>query len=213
MTRLSNFWEDCRQAFYILFHPFNGFWDLKHERRSNYGKACFILFTLVLTYTLRSQFTGFVLDSSDHTQFNFFFQSTSIVLPFLIWCVSNWCITTLVDGEGSFQDIFITTAYALIPLILLNIPMVVISNIITIQEAVFYQILDTVSIIWTGFLLFVGILTIHQFSVKKTLGTIVIAVFGMLVIVFIFLLFFTLIQDMINFLRLLWTEIGIRMYS
>jgi len=205
--------KNLRQIGYIIFHPFDGFWSLKHENPVSYLNAWVILLILVVVYTIRSQFTGFIINLSDKTDFNLFYQATSIILPFLLWCISNWCITTLVDGEGSFKDIFITTAYALIPLILLNIPMVIISNLITVDEVVFYNILDTVSILWAGFLLVIGIMTIHQFSMKKTLFTILIAVLGMIIIVFLFLLFFTLIQNIINFIRLLWAEITIRMYS
>ena len=39
---------------------------------------------LIITFTLRSQFTGFVLDMSEPTDFNLFYQITSLVLPFLI---------------------------------------------------------------------------------------------------------------------------------
>ena len=205
--------SSLKMAIYTIFHPFNGFWDLKHEKMGSFLKANIILIMLIITFTLRSQFTGFVLNMSEPTDFNLFYQITSLVLPFLIWCIANWCITTLVDGEGNFRDIYITTAYALIPLILFNIPMVIISNIITIEESAFYSILDTASIIWSGFLLFSGILTIHQFSIKKTLLTIVIAILGMMIMIFILLLFFTLVQNMFNFCRLIWAEISIRLGS
>jgi len=213
VDRFSVFKEDIQQARFVLFHPFKGFWDLKHERQSNYRNVIIILTGLVLTYAARSQFTGFVLDMSDPTEFNFFYQTTSIVIPFFIWCSANWGITTLVDGEGTFKDITITTAYALIPIVIINVPLVIISNIVTIQEAVFFTILESISLIWAAFLLFSGILTIHQFSVKKTLATIAIAFTGMVIMVSIALLFVTLLQNIINFIRLLWIEFGIRYYS
>ena len=106
--------SSLKMAIYTIFHPFNGFWDLKHEKKGSFLKANIILIMLIITFTLRSQFTGFVLNMSEPTDFNLFYQITSLVLPFLIWCIANWCITTLVDGEGNFRDIYITTAYALI---------------------------------------------------------------------------------------------------
>jgi hypothetical protein len=132
------------------------------------------------------------------------------VLIFLLWCVSNWCITTLVDGEGSLQDIIITTAYALTPLILINIPLILLSNVMVLDEAAFYTLFDTISMVWFGFLLLIGILTVHQFSMGKTIVTIGIALLGMVVIVFIVVLLFALIQQFINFGILFFRELGVR---
>lgn len=202
--------KELRQAGYVMVHPFNGFWELKRERRVPYYYVGIILAALIAVLTMSRQLTGFVVDMHDRTDFNFFFQVTGVLLPFGIWCLSNWCITTLVDGEGSLRDIAVTTAYALLPLILLNVVMLILSNIITIEEVVFYQIVNAVALLWSGFLLVIGIMTIHQFTLRKTIGTILIALLGMVIIVFLVMLFFTLLQNMVNFIRLMVTEIGLR---
>lgn len=127
----------------------------------------------------KGQLTGFLFNFTDDLEFNLFYKITSVLLPFFIWCVANWCITTLVDGEGSFGDIAMVTAYAVVPLVIIQLPLVLLSHVITLQEQPFYQILDAVSVLWFALLLFCGILTIHQFSVGKTILTIGIAVLGM----------------------------------
>ena len=113
----------------------------------------------------------------------------------------------MVDGEGKFLDIYIASAYALVPVVLINIPLLVMSNLITIKEAAFYNFFDSVSIIWTVFLFLVGIMTVHQFTMPKTIGTILVALLGMVIIVFLFVLFFALIQQLINFVILLVKEV------
>ncbi len=200
-------WEGLRYARYVIFHPFKGFWDLKKERRGNLRSAALLLAGLIVMLTVRRQFTGFAINSSDPLSMNLLLQITYVLLPFILWCAANWAITTLVDGEGTFSDIFITTAYALTPVILLNIPMVIMSNVLVLEEMPFYYLLDAVSVIWAGFLIVVGIMTVHQFTMPKTIGTMIIAVVGMAAILVLFLLFFTMLQQMFNFAKIAYFEL------
>jgi len=113
----------------------------------------------------------------------------------------------LMDGEGSLKDIYIATAYALVPIVLLNIPMLIISNIFVLEEMTLYSLIEGVSIFWAVFLVLVGIMTIHQFTMSKTIGAILITLAGMVVILTIVLLFFSLIQQMLYFGRLVYFEL------
>jgi len=211
MNRFKETWKGVKYARYLIFHPFDGFWDLKYENKGNLSSAMVILATLVLTFLMKNQLTGFILNYMEINEFNIIYKITGILFPFFIWCISNWCITTLVDGEGSFKDIVITTAYATVPLILIQLPMILLSNVITIQESAFYNIFNSVSVIWFAILLFCGILTVHRFGFFKTFLTICIAIMGMVIILFISILFLCLLQDMICFIRLIFNEIQMRM--
>ena len=203
--------KGVKYSFYLIFHPFKGFWDLKHEKKGNASSASCIVVLLIAILILRRQFTGFILNFNKPNEMNIFVEIFSVLVPLGLWCISNWCITTLVDGEGSMKDIFITTAYALTPLVLINIPLLIFSNVIIIEEAAFYTVLDVLSIIWTVLLILIGIMTVHQFSMPKTIVTIAIAIVGMIIILFLVLLFVSVIQQIISFVDLLRTELSMRM--
>ena len=210
MSRVHEILDGLWYSFYVIFHPFKGFWDLKKEKKGNLRSAVALVMALILVFICRRQFTGYLFNNTVASEMNVLSEISSVVLVFLLWCVSNWCITTLVDGEGSLQDIIITTAYALTPLILINIPLILLSNVMVLDEAAFYTLFDTISMVWFGFLLLIGILTVHQFSMGKTIVTIGIALLGMVVIVFIVILLFALIQQFINFGILFFRELGVR---
>ncbi len=195
---------------YLIFHPFKGFWDLKRENMGTPLSATVIVLLLVLVFILRRQLTGFVINQNDLNDLNIVVQFSYILLPFLIWCIANWCVTTLVDGEGTFKDIYIASAYAFVPIILLNIPMLILSNLLTLEEMSLYYLLDVIAIIWTVFLMLIGIMTVHQFSMRKTIATIVVALVGMAILIAIGLLFLSLIQQMISFVTVLKNEIVMR---
>lgn len=210
-TVLSQMLKGARYSLYLIFHPFKGFWDLKHEKKGNVYSAWFIVVLLSVLLILRRQFTGFILNFNKQNEMNVFVEILSVLAPLGLWCLSNWCITTLVNGEGSFKDIFITTSYALTPLVLINIPMLLLSNVMIVEEAVFYTVLDVLSIIWTGLLILIGIMTVHQFTMPKTIATIAVAVVGMVIILFLILLFVSIVQQIVSFVDLLWTEMTMRM--
>lgn len=203
--------RSLQYSFYLMFHPFDGFWDLKHEERGNLKAAIIIIFSLCITYILSRQLTGFLFNNDDPLRLNIFIETGSVILPFLLWCVANWCLTTLMDGEGSFKDIVITTAYALCPLIVIKLILIVLSNVLIIEEGAFYHFLDTASVIWSGGLLLLGTMIVHRYSMTKTLLTSVCIIVGMGVIIFIVLLFINLIREMYSFLNVIFQEITLRL--
>ena len=196
---MSRMLHGLRYSLYVVFHPFKGFWDLKHEKKGNVFSAWVLVASLILLYILRRQMTGFILNFNILNEMNIFVEILSVLVPLGLWCLSNWCITTLVDGEGSFRDIFVTTAYALVPLIIIE------------EEVSFYVALDVLSILWTALLLLIGIMTVHQFSMSKTIFTVLIAIVGMVIMLFLFLLFVSIVQQLKSFIDLLWTELSMRM--
>ena len=208
---LSRILNGLQYSLYLIFHPFKGFWDLKHEKKGNVYSAWVIVCLLSVLLILRRQFTGFILNFNKQNEMNVFVEILSVLAPLGLWCLSNWCITTLVDGEGSLKDIFITTAYALTPVVLINIPMLLLSNVMILEETVFYTVLDALSVLWAALLILIGIMTVHQFTMPKTIATIAVAVVGMIIILFLILLFVSIIQQIVSFVDLLWTEITMRM--
>lgn len=210
MTRVNNIVSGIKYSLYLIVHPFKGFWDLKHEKKGNLGAALSLVAMVMLTFIFEAQFSGFLFNYTNPAEFNIWMQLTGTLLPFILWCVSNWCITTLMDGEGTFKDIIIVSAYALTPLLVLRIPAIILSNIFSLNESGFYIVIIVLSIIWTGALFIVGIMTVHQFTMGKTLVTILIALVGMIVMLFLFVLFFALIQQVVNFIILIKKELDMR---
>lgn len=203
--------SSLRYGTHLIFHPFDGFWDLKYEKRGNTASASVILFFVVMTYIFMRQSTGFIFNTRDPSRLNILLELSSIVVPFFLWCSVNWALTTLMDGKGTFRDIYVATAYALVPLILINVPLTIVSNYITIEEGSFYYFLLAVAVIWAMLLLFFGTMVTHHYDVGKTLLTTILIVVGIGAVIFIGLLFFSVINLMIGFASSIRTELLLRM--
>ena len=201
-----------KYGFYVIFHPFDGFWDLVHEQRGSLLAAHTWLFLFLLTYVLRLMLTNFQFITAPIQYINVYEQCGSLLFPFLVLCLSNWALSTLFDGKGRFQDIYMAMCYALVPYVIIQLPLILVSNMISFDEAAYYQVLGSASIIWCVFLVFVGLMQVHDYTPGKTLIFLFFTIFGALVILFLILVFFSLLSDAIGFFVSLYREIAFRLY-
>ncbi|MBO5010731.1 MAG: YIP1 family protein [Clostridia bacterium] len=204
--------EEMLYVFHLVFHPFDGFWDLKHEKRGSVRAASTILGITIVAFFYQAIGTGYMHNpKGDYS--TVFVQIIAVVVPVVLWIVGNWCLTTLFDGEGSFKDIYIATCYSLAPLPLFVVLSTVLSNVLTVTEGSILTLLVSLGYVWVGLLLFFGMVVTHDYSTGKnvitTLGTIV----AMAVIMFIILLFSSLVMKMATFLITLFTEIFNRIFT
>lgn len=199
--------SNLKYAKRVIFHPFDSFWVLKRERTHTFPAAMIILGIGAISTVSRVQLTGFTFNYYNISNVNILVEILKVVFPFFVWCIANWSITTLVDGEGSLQDIAVTTSYALIPFFISNFIYILLSNYVILSEAGFISLIDSIALVWTIGLLFIGIMTIHQFSIPKTLVTVVAAFIGMIIILLIILLLFSLIQQLLGFSSIVYREI------
>ena len=204
--------ETVKYAKHVMFHPFDGFWDLSHEGRGSLAAAHTFLGMFLLTWVLKLMYTNFQFINAPLQYINVFEQVLSLLLPFLILCLANWSMTTLFDGKGRFSDIYIAMCYALVPYTLIQLPMVFVSNFISFDEAAFYNVLISFSNIWCVFLVFIGLMQVHDYSPSKTLVFLVVTVVGALIIIFLLLVFFSLLGDAASYFISLYREIAFRLY-
>ena len=205
------FFDTLKYSLYVIVHPADGFWDLIHAKRGSYSAANFIVILTLLTQVWRLRFTSFVVRNVNWEEVNVFEEFATILIPLLIFCICNWALTTLFDGKGNLGDIYMGSAYALTPYPLIQIPIIIISNFVTRDEVAFYNIFDNISIIWCAMLIFMAMMMIHQYGFAKTLLFTIFTVFGMLIFIFIVLLFFSMISQGVAYFVSLGREIIFRL--
>ena len=115
------------------------------------------------------------------------------VLGLLLFIVSNWSVTTLLNGKGGMGDILKVVSYSLVPFICTLLFQVLVSNFIILEEAMI------VYVVWTLFMLLAGLCVIHEYSFGKNLIAIVLTFVAAAIIMFLGILIFTLIEQMVLF--------------
>ena len=208
---LSRYRQSLRYALYVITHPFDGFWDLIHEKKGSIAAANTFLIMFLLIRVLKLIATNFQFISAPIQHINVFEEMGSLLLPFLVLCVANWAMTTLFEGKGRFKDIYMGMCYALVPYILIQLPMILVSNMLTYEEGSFYSVLLAFSVIWCFFLVFVGLMEIHDYGPGKTFIFLIVTVVGACVILFLMLVFFSLLSDAVAFFVSFYREIVFRL--
>ena len=206
----GTFLNQVLYAFYIMIHPFDGFWDVKHEKRGSVKAATVIAGGLALMRIISKFFTNYLFNSAYGTKISIINEIAIVAMPLLLWTLANWCVTTLADGEGSMKDVYVFTCYSLLPMALFTLLTTVLSHLIILDETMYLTFFNSVGLIWTGFLLFSGNTQTHRYSVGKSLLSILLAVVGMAIIVFLVLVIFTTYQQIYGFIDSIVKEVTYR---
>ena len=204
------FLSELTYGFYVMLHPFDGFWDLKHEKRGSVRASLVYIAITVFAFYYQSIGQGYLLNPTGAYS-SLFNQVIGVLVPLMLFVLSNWCLTTLFEGEGSFKDIFIACSYSLLPLPLFIIPATIGSNVVTNSETGIISMISTVAFIWLGLLLFFGTQITHDYTMSKNVITVLGTVVGMVFIIFLVLLFSTLVGKMISLVTNIYTELQYRM--
>ena len=195
MDKRTKYIDSLKFALYCITHPLDGFWDLTHEKRGTIAAANTILFLTILIRILKLRYTSFLFMKVYWEDLNIFLYIASILFPLALWVVGNWGLTTLFDGKGRLGQVYMATCYALTPYPLIQFPLMVFSHFVTVDEAAFYSMLSVFSLIWAAFLVVAAMGQIHEYSAGKNILFTIASLFAMLVMIFILMIFFSMISQ------------------
>lgn len=202
--------DKIKYAFYTLSHPVDGFYEIRHDEKGSIRLAFLFLFLASFSYSLNRQYASFVVNDTNPLDVNSLIDLVAIFALFFLFCVGNWSITTLMEGEGRFKDIVTATGYSIVPVILAFIPATIFSHLIAANEEAFYFLIIGISVIWAFLLIFVSNMTIHNYTLSKALATMLFTGIAMLIILFLLFLLFSLMQQIYEFFNSLYMEIIFR---
>ncbi|MFD0619716.1 YIP1 family protein [Paenibacillus sp. GCM10027629] len=199
-----------RLAFRTCIRPFSMFWELKYEKKGRVWVALGIVAGVAFMNVMRAFYSGFLIYGDSDQYMNSLQEAAVIIIPFFVWCIANWSLTTLMDGEGTFKDIVIATGYAMLPLLVVSVIQLVFSWFITQEEIAFYLMFESIATLWFIGLLFVGTMTAHQYTPLKTVITMLLTIVVIGIIIFLALLFFSLVQQLVIFATTVYRELSLR---
>ncbi len=204
------FGHELAYGFHVIFHPFDGFWDLKHEKRGSVRGAIFYIVLAIATFYYQAIGQGYLLNPFAKLA-SVWNQVLGVLVPLLLFVLANWCLTTLFDGEGSFKDIFVAAGYCLLPIPLLVIPATIYSNFCVDTEVSIIGMLGSIAFIWLGLLLFFGTMVTHDYSMGKNIITVIGTIVAMVFIMFLAVLFTTLVGKIVSLVTNIVEEIQYRL--
>lgn len=194
----------------LMSHPISGFDDFKREKTSKGYVAIFYLVMMIFTQVIAYNANGFLVNKNNPKDFNLLFSIALVIFPVVIAVIANWATTALMDGKGTMTDIFRVITYSFFPYVWLGLLATIISNFITADEVIFFTFFQSAGAILTVYMMFFGLLGIHEYGLFKTIMMLVFTIVAVAFLLFIMLLFLSLIQQMWAFVSSIYQEFVMR---
>ena len=193
--KLNKYKDSIKFGFYCITHPIDGYWDLTHEKRGTMAVANTILFATVFMRIFSLKYTSFIFVDINWEETNILLYVGTILFPLALWVVGNWALTTLADGKGRLGQVYMATCYAMLPYPIVQLFLMIFSNVVTVDEAGFYTTVGTLTLAYCAILIIVAMGQIHEYRAGKNIMFTIFSLFAVLVEVFILLLFFSMISQ------------------
>lgn len=203
-------WERLKHVFYLIKHPIDGFYAIRYEGKASITGSLILLMLAVAAFGYMQAGTSFVFNPAVHVGVDLLPVIVQFVGIWLGWVVSNYLISSLLRGEGRFRDVFISSSYALFPIILIGIPVTILSNVLTLNELAIFSFLKLAIVVWIALLTVWMVQGIHNYTFIEALFVIVLSLLALAIIVILIFIFMSLSIELLNFIYSLYQEVIIR---
>lgn len=193
--KLTRYKDSLKFGFYCITHPIDGFWDLTHEKRGTMAAANTILFATVFMRIISLKYTSFIFNDINWEEVNILLYVATIIFPLALWVVGNWALTTLSDGKGRLNQVYMATCYGMLPYPIVQLFLMLFSNVVTVDEAGFYTTVGALTLVYCAILIICAMGQIHEYRAGKNIMFTIFSLFAILVEIFILLLFFSMISQ------------------
>ena len=197
-------------SFYMLKNPYDACYGIKREKKASYLSAVVVLCVFFVLFIINKYFAGFLFKTMPDGYFELLNDFISVFGVFLLLTICCYLVCTITDGEAKFRDIFISAAYALVPMIVFLPIRLILTNVLTFNEEFFISLLDFVSYGWTALLIILMLMYQNDYSLGKTIKTIIITLFTVLVVVALGVVLYMLISQLVDFIASIYGEVVYR---
>ena len=188
----------------------DGFYWIRHKEYGSVPIAILMVILFSISFSLNRLYASFVVNETDPRSVNSLTELAGVLVLFLLVCVGNWSITCLMDGEGRFKDIIIAVGYGITPATVGYVLATLLSRVIADNEQAFYGLLIGIGIAYAVMLVLIGIMQVHNYTLGKTLITLFLTFVAVLIIIFLALLLFNLVSQVITFFKSIYLELIFR---
>lgn len=202
--------EKWKYAFYTVSHPVDGYYEIRHRERGSVPIAILLVVIFSVSFSVNRISASFIVNDVDPLTVSTLTELMAVLLLYLLFCVGNWSITCLMNGEGRLKDIAIALGYAMIPMIICMNIGTIFSHAVAADEGAFYTMIVGLGIAYGVFMMLVGIMEVHNYTLGKTLVTIILTFVAIFIIIFVALLVFDLINQVYSFLYSIYQELIFR---
>lgn len=177
----------------IFKKPVDGFYSIKREKASSNLTATILLLAFFGVYLFWIYQTSFLFNDRIASEINLMQEVITIFLPFFLWVIANYLVSSIRDGEGKLSDVYQATSYMLIPMIITLPIATIVSQGLTYNEGFIYDAILYVGLAVSLVYFIIMVKEIHYYDTKPTIANIFISVFtGLMIFVFVAIIYLLL---------------------
>ncbi|MBQ7726862.1 MAG: hypothetical protein IJT66_06935, partial [Clostridia bacterium] len=204
-------WRQFQMTAAAVFHPCESFDNVRYMRGHVHWAPALILPLLAVGVRfLYMHIVHYPLADVDLREVSYILEAVKILLPFCTFIIAAYAVTAIMSGEVKFKELYFAGALCFAPYILFTLPVGALSNILSSSFSGFYTVLRNAIWIWQLFLFFNTVRVTNRFTVKKTVGVVIISLLVMLLLWIVAFLLLVLLDQVYLFLKDIFTEIGFR---
>lgn len=170
-------------VFYAIRHPIDVWFYVKREQRCSVGSACIIYALCYLVFVWDMAGKGYVFNRADLSHTSPFYYAAVFFLPLALWVVCGYMVSSVMYGEGHFRSVFIAGAYMLSPYLVFMPVLVLLSLVLTLNEAFVIEFGTVLIWAWAAILLYLSVKEVHNYSPRRTLGAIAVTLFFIIIVI------------------------------
>ncbi|MDR0300595.1 MAG: YIP1 family protein [Streptococcaceae bacterium] len=203
----SKFFDELRDLPRMIRHPLDTFYSFKREGRGTVRAANFWLMILLIEIGIYLVLTGYIFNDELVKEVSIFFILAVLLVSLLIFVLINYMVASITDGEGRLKTVYVSTVHSLAPIILLLLPTVLLTNILTLNEAFIIQYAYLIMAGWSILLLMLMVSKIHDFSLAGTLKNVFLTIFAIAIMLFTLYILWVLGGQLIDFIKAIVWEV------
>lgn len=198
-----------RETFYVksmIRHPLDGYYYLRRGEHGSVWTATLLYFVAFAVYLIDLLCKGYIFGTVSINKTNPASLIIMFWVPLLLWLVGNYMIGTINEGEGSVKQIYVSTAYAFAPYILLTPINVILSHALTLNEGFIINLGAIFIIAWTAILFFISVKEIQKYSFSETVKSILLVFFFMIMVIVAVAIVYLLFGQIVSFVKEIFEE-------
>lgn len=191
----------------ILFHPLDAFEKIKQHRKNlKIWPLISVMLLLVIIRIVNIYIVHFPFMSVDINNVDIWQQVATFLLPLGSWILINFAISTIQDGKQTVKETLTASLFSFVPYIIFTIPISLLSNLLCLKEALLYNSLNLIVMVWCVVLLLMSEKVLNEYSFKKFSFVVIETVFGILCFWMIAFLFYIVVFQFINLIKEIYFE-------
>lgn len=199
--------QGLKYAFFTLLHPLDSMEGIRYNKKRINMVVPFLLFGIA--YVVRIAYiyiVHFPLASIEVQDANLVFEAVKLWIVPITWIPASFAATSISEGETKFPEITFASSLSLVPYIVINLPLMFLSNIWSKSQQSWYGVFSVLAYLGMFLILFIGIMVLNNYTIKKTIWMMIVTAFMMFVIWLVVGLFYILSGRLIQFIITIITE-------